>query len=246
MRLTVTSPTVDSPTTPHAAPLLALDATCLCGSGLTYEACCHPYHAGTSTPPTPEATMRSRYVAYALSLVDYLMATTHRDNPGYKKQTLLWRTELTAYCNALSCLGLAIRATQPATATLLATPASPGARATVSFVAKLQQGVASPTYLMHETSVFKLMGKRWLYFSGQNNLTPLLPEAEAWFPVIESPKPAKVRKPTAKASASPPDEPASPSGKAAPAKKADAVEPASAKAPAKPRKRAAKAEPVLP
>ncbi len=49
---------------------------CPCGSGLSFDACCRPYHQG-ERPPSPEALMRSRYSAFALSQRDYLLATWH-------------------------------------------------------------------------------------------------------------------------------------------------------------------------
>lgn len=48
---------------------------CPCGSGQSYEQCCQTYHNGQPAP-TAEALMRSRFTAYALDLVDYLVATT--------------------------------------------------------------------------------------------------------------------------------------------------------------------------
>lgn len=49
---------------------------CPCCSGLSYEACCEPYHNKASNAPTAEALMRSRYCAYALPNGAYLMETT--------------------------------------------------------------------------------------------------------------------------------------------------------------------------
>ncbi|MFW6346290.1 MAG: YchJ family protein [Halomonas sp.] len=49
---------------------------CPCGSGQPLTRCCGRYHAGAPAP-TPEALMRSRYTAFALGLVDYLLATWH-------------------------------------------------------------------------------------------------------------------------------------------------------------------------
>lgn len=58
------------------------DTRCPCGTGETYGACCHRYHApynatGELTAPTPEALMRSRFTAFALGLTGYLQATWH-------------------------------------------------------------------------------------------------------------------------------------------------------------------------
>ena len=49
---------------------------CPCGSDLPYANCCQPWHGGQAAP-TPEALMRSRYSAYVLGLLDYLLATWH-------------------------------------------------------------------------------------------------------------------------------------------------------------------------
>ncbi|MEX6503161.1 YchJ family protein [Pseudomonas zhanjiangensis] len=48
---------------------------CPCGSGEKLPDCCGRYHAGTAAPDA-QALMRSRYSAYALGLIDYLLATT--------------------------------------------------------------------------------------------------------------------------------------------------------------------------
>lgn len=50
---------------------------CLCGSGHAYHDCCAVYHSGAQIPATAGQLMRSRYTAFALGLVDYLIATWH-------------------------------------------------------------------------------------------------------------------------------------------------------------------------
>ncbi|WP_375737930.1 YchJ family protein [Pseudomonas boanensis] len=50
-------------------------ATCPCGSGDPLEVCCGRYHSGHPAA-SAEALMRSRYSAYVLGLVDYLVDTT--------------------------------------------------------------------------------------------------------------------------------------------------------------------------
>jgi SEC-C motif-containing protein len=49
--------------------------SCLCGSGIEYNQCCCPFHYGDKLPATAEALMRSRFVAYALDNVGYILAT---------------------------------------------------------------------------------------------------------------------------------------------------------------------------
>ena len=55
-------------------------APCPCSSGRSYADCCRPFHAGAA-PPSVEALMRSRYSAFALGAVDYLVETTHPSHP---------------------------------------------------------------------------------------------------------------------------------------------------------------------
>lgn len=51
---------------------------CPCGSGLNYEECCGPFHAGKKTP-TAEATMRARYSAFVTKELDYIKTTHNPD-----------------------------------------------------------------------------------------------------------------------------------------------------------------------
>jgi SEC-C motif-containing protein len=49
---------------------------CPCGSGEILQACCGKWIAGRKGAPTAEALMRSRYTAYVLEDIDYLVETT--------------------------------------------------------------------------------------------------------------------------------------------------------------------------
>ena len=53
--------------------------SCPCGSGRPYADCCGPYVSGSAKPATAEALMRSRYSAYAMKEIDYIVATCLRD-----------------------------------------------------------------------------------------------------------------------------------------------------------------------
>ncbi|MHA6670297.1 YchJ family protein [Homoserinimonas sp. A447] len=50
---------------------------CPCLSGSPYDECCGPFHAGVAAAPTAERLMRSRYSAYAVGDVAYLLRTWH-------------------------------------------------------------------------------------------------------------------------------------------------------------------------
>ena len=49
---------------------------CPCQSSQPYANCCQPFHTGQRQPENAEQLMRSRYVAYALQQIDYLVRTT--------------------------------------------------------------------------------------------------------------------------------------------------------------------------
>ena len=51
-------------------------ALCPCQSGDSYENCCKPYHQHQRLPKTALPLMRSRYSAYVLQHIDYLIETT--------------------------------------------------------------------------------------------------------------------------------------------------------------------------
>ena len=57
---------------------------CPCGRNQTYAACCGRYHGGEAAPDA-ESLMRSRYSAYVLKDVDYLLASWH---PGTRPAAL--------------------------------------------------------------------------------------------------------------------------------------------------------------
>ena len=52
-----------------------IQQTCPCGKG-SYTQCCEPLHLGTAKALTAEQLMRSRYSAFALQQIDYIVQTT--------------------------------------------------------------------------------------------------------------------------------------------------------------------------
>ena len=119
------------------------DLPCPCDSGQTYGACCGPFHEGAAAP-SPEALMRSRYSAYVLGLIDYLLLTWHPSTaPGeLDLQSVKW-------------LGLEVRHA-----------ASKGDAGVVEFVARCR-GSQGRAERMAETSRFVREQGRWYYIDGQ-------------------------------------------------------------------------------
>ncbi|MGS2723313.1 YchJ family protein [Porticoccus sp. GXU_MW_L64] len=50
--------------------------TCPCGSDQNYSHCCQPLHRGAAAS-SAEALMRSRYSAFSMGLIDYLISSHH-------------------------------------------------------------------------------------------------------------------------------------------------------------------------
>jgi SEC-C motif domain protein len=59
------------------------DNPCPCHSKKSYSICCEPFHLGLKDP-TPVDLMRSRYAAYAMGDISYLITTTHSSHPLFK------------------------------------------------------------------------------------------------------------------------------------------------------------------
>jgi SEC-C motif-containing protein len=122
-------------------------STCPCGSGLDLTDCCGRWHAGLAQgqhAPTPEALMRSRYSAYVLGLIDYLLATWHPSTaPGeLELQAVKW-------------LGLEVRHAETS-----------GDAGVVEFVARCRNSLGRAER-MHELSRFVREGGRWYYIDGE-------------------------------------------------------------------------------
>lgn len=50
---------------------------CYCCSEKNFDICCAPFLNGSAKPPTAETLMRSRFAAYAIADVEYLIRSTH-------------------------------------------------------------------------------------------------------------------------------------------------------------------------
>ena len=83
------------------------NAPCPCGSEIPLQQCCGRFHDGQQ-PANAEMLMRSRYSAYALGLVDYLVQTTL---PA--QQAGLDRQAISAWSLNSEWLGLEVESHEP-------------------------------------------------------------------------------------------------------------------------------------
>jgi SEC-C motif-containing protein len=117
---------------------------CPCGAPAQYPACCGRYLEADLLPDTPEALMRSRYVAYVLGRADYLLRTWH---PSARPPTLALEGE------SVRWLGLQVRRVEAG---------GPGDRhGIVEFVARYKVG--GRAHRLHESSRFVHEEGRWFY-----------------------------------------------------------------------------------
>lgn len=125
---------------------------CPCGSGRELAACCGALHAG-GFPGSPEALMRSRWSAYALGEVDYILATTHPDGPHHRSDTDAWREDVAAFCDSTDFERLEVHGSG----------FGPDG-AWVEFTAHLRQGAGDASF--RERSRFQPHEGRWRYLDG--------------------------------------------------------------------------------
>lgn len=121
---------------------------CPCTSGKAYEDCCQPYHLGKKRP-LPLPLMRSRFAAYALGKVGYVVKTEHPDNPRRQNERQ-FRQEIKRFCQTTQFVGLQILDSELGDET-----------ATVTFQATLLQSGQDASFT--ERSLFEKKNGRWFY-----------------------------------------------------------------------------------
>ena len=120
---------------------------CPCESGRMYTVCCGELHAGRVLAQTPLELMRSRYSAFALGSVDYLIESWH---PETRPASLV-------VDESQRWIGLKIK-----TVSHGGTDEDEGS---VEFVARYK--VQGKAYRLHENSRFRRLGGRWYYLDGK-------------------------------------------------------------------------------
>ncbi len=126
--------------------------TCPCGSGRSYSECCEPYISGKANAPTAEALMRSRYSAYVVHDIDYIVDTCiHDEEHGIDvQQTRDWSEKS-------EWLGLKI---------INVEKGGPSDKeGTVEFTAEYKNGGFKDVH--HEIALFKKTNDMWFYDTGR-------------------------------------------------------------------------------
>jgi len=123
-----------------------LDSACPCQSNKSYEDCCGRFHTHAQFPETAEQLMRSRYTAYVLKNVPYIVGTTVPS-----QQALLNVQAIQAWAEETKWLRLQILNTESLTKT----------QSAVEFNAVFQGEEGEQTH--HERSIFVKIDDRWYF-----------------------------------------------------------------------------------
>ena len=123
-----------------------LDSNCPCQSNKSYEDCCGCFHTHARFPETAEQLMCSRYAAYVLKNVPYIVETTVPS-----QQALLNVQAIQVWAENTQWLGLQILKTE--TLTKL--------QSAVEFHAVFQGEEGEQTH--HERSIFVKIDGRWYF-----------------------------------------------------------------------------------
>jgi len=128
-----------------------MNILCPCGSTLTYQACCGLIISGAREAATCQELMRSRYVAFTMHNVDYLMRSQHSETRSVKESG-----QIKKWAQSVQWMGLTILHTQEGEAT--------DQIGYVEFRALYLEG--GKMQQIHENSLFKRENQKWVYVSG--------------------------------------------------------------------------------
>ena len=123
-----------------------LDSACPCQSNKSYGDCCGRFHTHAQFPETAEQLMRSRYAAYVLKNVSYIVDTTVPS-----QRALLNVQAIETWAEETQWLGLQILNTESLTKT----------QSAVEFPAVFQGEEGVQTH--HERSIFVKIDDRWYF-----------------------------------------------------------------------------------
>lgn len=127
---------------------------CYCHSQKTYEQCCRPLIAGKALAKTAEQLMRSRYSAYAVADINYLLNSHHILTRPTKE-----RASILKWTKSVRWMKLEIIATKKGTAV--------DSDGYVEFKAIFEEN--GKLSCIHENSYFVKEQNLWFYKSGTHS-----------------------------------------------------------------------------
>jgi len=130
-----------------------MEKNCFCGKKLEYKDCCGAIHSGELKAITAEELMRSRYSAFVLAIIDYIL-----DTYSFETRPFDQREEILLWSQSVEWLGLKIISTEKG--------CENDSVGWVEFEANfIEEGQKQ---IMHEKSFFQKENGTWVYVSGEN------------------------------------------------------------------------------
>jgi SEC-C motif-containing protein len=128
-----------------------VNKTCPCGSSQPFQECCEPILLGKREATTCLELMRSRYVAFTMANVDYLLRSHHPASRPVKERKVIKK-----WAESVKWMGLSILSTKDGS--IKDDTGYVEFRALYLEDGQMQQ--------IHENSLFKRENDRWFYVSG--------------------------------------------------------------------------------
>ena len=128
-----------------------MKATCYCGSQKFYEDCCFPFISGNLKSKIPEQLVRSRYTAFCIQNIEYLISTHHPSKRQPNEHEILAQT-----IHETQRLGLKVLKTQKGSIEELV-----GYVEFAAFYKNIEEGQ------LHENSKFIYENGQWYYLDGE-------------------------------------------------------------------------------
>lgn len=130
-----------------------MEKNCFCGTKLEYKGCCGAIHSGERKANTAEELMRSRYSAFVLASIDYIL-----DTYSGKTRPVDQREEILHWSQSVEWLGLKVISIDKG--------CENDSVGWVEFKADfIEEGQKQ---IMHEKSFFQKENGVWVYVSGEN------------------------------------------------------------------------------
>lgn len=130
-----------------------MEKNCFCGTKLEYKDCCGAIHSGERKANTAEELMRSRYSAFVLASIDYIL-----DTYSFGTRPVDQREEILLWSQSVEWLGLKVISTEKGREN--------DSVGWVEFKADfIEEGEKQ---IMHEKSFFQKENDAWVYVSGEN------------------------------------------------------------------------------
>jgi len=128
-----------------------MDKLCYCNSQKSYSECCEPFISNIAVAKTAEQLMRSRYTAFVLANINYLMNSHHPSTRPTKE-----RRAILKWTKSVHWMGLHIVSTKAGSEL--------DTEGWVEFKATYMED--NKAGCIHENSYFVKENGKWLYKSG--------------------------------------------------------------------------------